>query len=100
MYKQLAQFFNNQKREGTELEKLLGNSSRISQFAQFYAKHSEVLAVIAAAALLEYTSDPNKKADHDKVVAFQEGLAQFPVILEKCFKEIEIKKESPPDTKS
>lgn len=87
----LGKFFENQGNEGNELEKLFGNTSRIAQFAQFYVKHAEIMAVISAGKTIDYLSD---EIDHDsrEFAAFKAGLGVWPLIFESCYKEVQRKK--------
>jgi hypothetical protein len=95
-YNALESFFSNQKRDGSPMERLLGNSERVSQFAQFYGKHAETIAVILAGKLNEYLSDPQDDKDTKQSMAFKSGLATLPLVLEACFMEIQKKKEESP----
>lgn len=100
IHQELRKVFNNQKREGTILEKKLGSSAKVHAFAQFYQQNAEEIAVVAAGALYEYTSDTQHVVDTKDVIAFKEGLGVICSLFEQCFKEIELKRiqESTPDT--
>ncbi len=87
-------FFENQKREGSGCEKVLGNSAAVHAFAKFYAKHQEDLGVQSAGALIEYLTDGSSRSS-EETKAFQAGLASLPMFFEACFREIEAKKSPP-----
>lgn len=91
-------FFENQRREGTKAEKLLGNSAAVNKFAQFYKNHAEDIALIATAGMYEYLSDPKQSISSELLDAYKKGLAEIPRFFELCFTEVETKKqESPPE---
>lgn len=95
-YNALELFFNNQKREGSPMEKLLGNSTRVSEFAQFYTKHAETIGVVLAGKLAEYLSDPQEDKDSQQSRAYKAGLATLALVMESCFMETQKKKEESP----
>ena len=99
MWEEYRKFLENQNREGTPTERVLGNSAKVNEFSQFFEKHQEDMAVHGAGALNAYVTQ-GEAVSQDEITAFKAGLSQLPLFFEACFQDIQKKKaerKSPPD---
>lgn len=92
MWEDFRKFLENQNREGVQVEKVLGNSSKVAKFSQFYERHQEDIAVVTAGSLYNYVTEA-QSVSSEEITAFRAGLAQMPLFLEQCYKYTQFKKQ-------
>ena len=93
MFESLQEFYKNQKRtENEPCKRILGNTAKINAFANFYKENADELAVFSAGSLVNYLNGQTEKSTQESQ-AFRDGLAQLPLFLEECFKELEQKRK-------
>jgi len=93
MQEHLRQHHQNRKREGTEMEKLLGTNTAVIAFAQFFEAHMDDMELISAVRLNEFVSDPKADFTSRDIDFYKKGLAELPKVLSMCYNEIEQEKE-------
>jgi len=92
MREQLNQYHQNRKREGTPLEKLFGDNTKIIEFSQFFEKHQDTLELLTSVRLNDLVSDPKADFNHREIDFYKRGLAEIPSLFAACYAEIQEKK--------
>lgn len=92
--KGLKTFNESQKREiveFSECERILGNTSKVSAFGQFWEKHNDDFLTIGAKELFDFST--MQEYSRDELAAYRLGLGAIGKFFEKCFMEVQAKKQ-------
>jgi len=83
-----------QKREAVEFsecERILGNTSKVSAFSQFWEKYNDDFLTIGAKELFDFSTV--QEYSRDELAAFRLGLGAVGEFFKKCFLETQAKKQ-------
>jgi hypothetical protein len=78
-------------KSGLFCEKILGDSTKVNRFAQFWRDNKEDLAVIGVNELFEFSS--TQAYSRSEIDFYRIGLKSIGQFFEKCYLEVEAKRE-------
>lgn len=85
MIEELRKYISNRSRQGSKCTKVLGSTSKVYSFADFWEMHGDDLEIITAKILHDWTSE--EVFNHEELKAFKQGLAKMSTFFIDCAKE-------------
>ena len=77
----LKELINNKGKGTNNCSKILGSEARVAEIAAFYEQHAELMHLIAANGLLDFSTKPHNQ---EEMAAFNEGISYIGSVMHGC----------------